>query len=270
MKTRKVIKNYFNFEIEWFPEWRSMFPCRSRKSLLKELLWFECAVSVRSCFQCLAASLPCSFEGHRAYLEEDGHNFRRLDCLWLTSSSFLPLCKQLPHVPATPDKVTYLAYDNELKFWHHEPKQAFFPYIVFIGYFVTVMRKVSFRKHKKFFEKFSPVLGNQIWGLLHSTLSYILSAYIWDRVFGSPGWLWTFNSLAASPKWWIKGMQNHTQLNKFLSSYPMIIKRYSHICSIQILSLHCLCLCRVGSVCRDIYINLCHISLRQSLSVNLN
>lgn len=45
------------------------------------------------------------------------------------------------------------------------PNKPFFPYVVSIGYFVTVMRKVTFRKH----EKFSPVLGNQTWGLLHST-----------------------------------------------------------------------------------------------------
>ena len=81
----------------------------NKSLLLKELLWFECAVSIRLCFQ-------CSFEAIESTWKKMVTTFEGYTCLWLTSSSFLPLCKQLPHVPATPDKVTYFAYDNELKF----------------------------------------------------------------------------------------------------------------------------------------------------------
>lgn len=83
--------------------------------------------------------------------------FEGYTCLWLTSSSFLPLCKQLPHVPATPDKVTYFAYDNELKFLTPWTQTSLSSLTLSLpGILSLWWEKYLSGSIKKFFEKFSP------------------------------------------------------------------------------------------------------------------
>lgn len=187
MKTRMVTKSYDLLFLE---------QCRTGTAVV--WMW---TVHTFVFNVCLGLAGP--FEAH---LEEDGRTSEDDTCLRFTSASSLPLCKPLPQVPATTDKVTCLAHDGELetlKPWTHTRLSSL--QLSLSGILSLQWKPNRFRK--KAWKIILEIL--LVWWIKHralpvphSTTELYTACLMWDSVSCSPGWLWNLDSLAVSPKCW--------------------------------------------------------------------